>query len=330
MLRKLAGMIKVYLHLIRHVAVMDSSLLHVQWPYKFAFFDRTLLNLYYKFLGKRIVFTAHNVDAGARDGKQSWANRFSLRALYRLVDHIIVHTHRMKAQLAQDFGVAPDKVSVIPHGVMSAVPDSGLDREEARRRLSLSNSSRVILFFGLITPYKGVDLLVEAMGKIAAADPEAVLLIAGKIKECPEYWQKVVAAMDRLGLRDRIVTHLRHIPDEEVEIYLKAADVLVLPYRSIFQSGVLFLAYRFGLPVVATDVGSFREELDAAGAGFVCRVDDPDDMAATLRRYFDSPLYLNLVVTRGRIREYAERHYSWATIGAATAEVYSRVLNARR
>jgi D-inositol-3-phosphate glycosyltransferase len=324
---KLARVFRVYLRIICYSAMSRAKVVHIQWPYKFVFLDRTVLNLYYKALGKKIVFTAHNIDGDARDGTSSWSKRFSLRFLYRIVDHIIVHTDRMKSELVTDFGIRETKISVIPHGVMSAVPESSLDGAGARKLLKIGPDQRVVLFFGLITPYKGLENLVEALGQLRQEGRKLTLLVVGRIKECPEYWEKVRGMIERLGLVNDVITELKRVPDESVEIYFKAADVLVLPYRSIFQSGVLFLTYRFGLPLIATDVGSFKEDIIRGKTGFVCRADDSADMAKTINEYFDSDLFADLENKRREIREYAYDRYSWSRIGEMTRKVYEQVLH---
>src|ERR1700685_2870404 len=101
--------------------------------------------------------------------------------------------------------------------------------------------------------------------------------------------------------RGQIILKAQFIPDEDMEIYLKAADVMVLPYNEIFQSGVLFLSYAFGLPVIATDVGSFREEIVEGNTGFLCQPGDPAALAKTIDKYFASDLYRNLGARRQQI-----------------------------
>jgi D-inositol-3-phosphate glycosyltransferase len=318
--------VRVYLKIMGYAGRADSPIIHIQWPYKFILFDRTLLNIYYKALGKKLVFTAHNVDGDARDGISSWSRHASLRFSYRMMDHIIVHTNRMKSELMNDFGILDDKITVIPHGVMSAVPETALNKAEARKKLGLDANQRILLFFGMISPYKGLEFLVEAMADLRSRGKTFTLVIAGRIKECPEYWDKLRQLIDGTGLKDYVITDLRRIPDEFVEVYLKAADVMVLPYRSIFQSGALFLAYRFGLPVVATDVGSFREDIIEGQTGFLCRADDSRDMACAIETYFSSDLFANLEVRSRDIRDYANERYSWEHIGELTRHVYERVL----
>jgi D-inositol-3-phosphate glycosyltransferase len=323
--RKMRQLLTSYLGLMRYAATTDSRLFHIQWPYKFEFFDRTLLNLYYKALGKKLVFTAHNVDQDARDGTRSWSNQISLRFLYRIVDHVIVHTNLMKTQVVDGFGIKAAKVSVIPHGVMSTVPESSIGRLDARQRLGLRPDEGVLLFFGLVSPYKGLEHLVSALGQLRANGRKYLLLIAGRIKECPEYWESIQQLIAQHQLSDQVRTELRHIPDDEVEIYFKAADVLVMPYNNIFQSGVLFLAYRFGLPVIAANVGSMGEDVISGTTGFVFRAKDSNDLARTIEGFFSSPLYKELETRRQTIRDYAFERYSWTRIGELTNLVYKSV-----
>ena len=125
------------------------------------------------------------------------------------------------------------------------------------------------------------------------------------------------------ALRDHVTARIEYIPDEDTELYFKAADVLILPYRSIFQSGVLFLAYSFGLPVIASDVGTFREDVVEGETGFLCRPGDPADLARVMTEYFESPLYETLEERRQCIRDYAEARHSWQTVGKMTRDVYA-------
>src|SRR5207247_2324391 len=103
-----------YWGLIRYAAKAKPTIFHILWNNKFHFFDRTLLMLYYKLLGKKVVFTAHNVNAGKRDSNDSWLNRVSLKIQYILCDHIFVHTEEMKSEMASEFRIPHRKISVIP------------------------------------------------------------------------------------------------------------------------------------------------------------------------------------------------------------------------
>ena len=117
------------------------------------------------------------------------------------------------------------------------------------------------------------------------------------------------------------------IPDEETEVYFKAADVLVLPYRHIYQSGVLFLAYGFGLPVLASDVGSLRDDIVEGKTGFLFRSEDAVDLAKKIMDYFQSELFANLSTHRQDIRDYVKRQHSWDIAGMETVRLYSDLHN---
>ena len=106
--------LRYYGRLLAYAIKSDARIFHILWLNKFTFFDRTFLNIYYKLLGKRLVFTAHNVNAGERDNTDSLLNRISLRFMYLMMDHIFVHTERMKQKLVGDYKVNTEKVSVIP------------------------------------------------------------------------------------------------------------------------------------------------------------------------------------------------------------------------
>jgi len=316
-----------YGRLIRYAATARPKVFHILWNNKFEHFDRTLLMLYYKLLGKRIVLTAHNVNAGARDATDSRLNRVTLRIQYRLADHIFVHTEQMRRELAETFGIAKSSISVIRYGINNAVPNTMLTSEEARRRLGIGEGERAILFLGNIAAYKGLEYLIAAFERIIADGGDYRLIIAGRAKNSSDpYVSDVRERLSRKTVRQRTIVRMEFIPDEEMELYLKAADVTVLPYTRIFQSGVLFLAYSFGLPVIATDVGSLREDVVEGKTGFICKPEDALDLARTIERYFASSLYRRLDSHRGALRQYIQDRHSWDAVGERTRNVYADAL----
>ena len=122
-----------------------------------------------------------------------------------------------------------------------------------------------------------------------------------------------------------MVQHARFIGDNEIEQYFKAADVLVLPYTQIFQSGVLFMAYSFGLPVVATDVGSFGRDIIEGKTGYVCHPNDSGDLARVIEKYFSSELFQTLEDQRGRIKDLIQAAHSWDIAARKTGDVYAQI-----
>ena len=151
------------------------------------------------------------------------------------------------------------------------------------------------------------------------------LIIAGRVKGSQHYWNKIQQTLERDGVGDRVIARIKYVPDEETEVYFKAADVLVLPYTRVFQSGVLFLGYSFGLPAIAADVGNLKEEIIEGQTGFVFRPKDLADLAAKVNKYFQSELFLNLETRRSEMKTYANERNSWNKVAAITTSVYSRL-----
>jgi glycosyltransferase involved in cell wall biosynthesis len=323
-IKKVIRVAKYYAKLIRYAANAKPKIFHILWNNKFEVFDRTLLVLYYRILGKRIVLTVHNVNADQRDSKDTWVNRLTLRIQYRLADSLFVHTEKMKRELVEEFDVPEARVTVIPFGINNAVANTSLTPRLAKAKLDLSEDERAILFFGRISPYKGLDYLISAFRMLLqSTQTKYRLIIAGRPDRCDEYWAAIQNEISDEVRQGQVIVRSGFIPDNEIEIYFKAADVLVLPYREIYQSGVLFLGYSFGLPVIAADVGSFGEEVIEGKTGHLFRPRDPADLAKALDRYFASELYARLEMRRPEIFSYIRERHSWETVGNLTASVYS-------
>ena len=320
---------RYYVRLLYYTASTRSDIFHIQWENSIALFDRTLLNLYYKVLGKKLVFTAHNVYREARDSTATPLRWFSLKVMYHLVDRIIVHTPKMKEELCSLFHISPEKVIIIPHGINNRVQKKGITQEDARQKLGIVPTAHVVLFFGQIDEYKGIETLIDAAALLVQKDPSIILIVAGKSKRQSDYVLKLKRQVRKSLPEKNVMLRLQFIPDHEVETYFSASDCVVLPYKRIFQSGVLFLAYRFGVPIIATDVGSFAEDVVDRVTGFICKPNDAEDMAAQLRKYFDSTLFHQREETRAFIIELAEKKYSWTNIGRQTYEVYSNLTKHR-
>ena len=319
-----------YLRLIGYAASAKPKIFHILWNNKFEAVDRTLLMLYYRAFGKRIVLTAHNVNAAKRDASDSFFNRLTLRIQYRLAHHIFVHTEQMKRELIEGFNPPADRVSVIPFGINNSLPDTSLTAREAKERLGLRNEDKALLFFGRITPYKGLEYLVSALRDLRTHDKGFRLVIAGRPDRCEEYWSRLRGGIEEEIKRGDILLNAGFIPDHEVEVYFKAADALVLPYRDIYQSGVLFLGQGFGLPVLAADVGSLKDEIVDGVNGLTFRPEDPADLARAIEQHFAGDLYRHLDKRRAGIKAIATQRHSWDVVGEMTTSVYAKLMQGYR
>jgi D-inositol-3-phosphate glycosyltransferase len=194
--KKIVRIIAYYLRLLRYSAVARPPIFHILWNNKFELIDRTILMVYYKMAGRKIAFTAHNVNVAKRDSRDSWLNRISLAFQYRIVDHIFVHTNRMKEELIGEFSVHPNKVSVIPFGINNIYPCTRMTTKTAKERLGLSASDKTMLFFGQIAPYKGLEHLISAIAQLKDVR-DVRLIIAGKVKAgYIDYWSSIFVSQE--------------------------------------------------------------------------------------------------------------------------------------
>jgi glycosyltransferase involved in cell wall biosynthesis len=321
---KVRRVLRYYARLLHYAAAAKPKIFHILWNNKFQAFDRTLLMLFYKALGKKLIVTAHNINQAARDGHDSAWNRLTLGIQYRLADRVFVHNDGMRHRLCRQFGVRPAKVAVIPFGINNDAPNTSLTRERARAKLGLAPEDRALLFFGSIRPYKGLENLIRAFAILAPCDSRYRLLIAGAPHFGDEqYLEQIKGEIQRCGLAGRILSRFEFIPDAETEIYCKAADLMVLPYNDISWSGVLILGYTFGLPAVVTDVGALREEVLGGQTGFVCPPRDPNALAAAIEGALERQPGESApgpgLWDRWQIQAWTARRYGW--IAAAKAAV---------
>jgi glycosyltransferase involved in cell wall biosynthesis len=232
----------------------------------------------------------------------------------------------MKKELIENFDVCPDMITVIPLGLNSSVPVTDLTPNQARQRLGIEYGAKTMLFFGRIGPYKGVEYLIAAFQRAIVENQDYRLLIVGKPESGGQkYWSEIEQTIRSDLSYESIIQRIEFVPDDETELYFKAADVLILPYTDASQSGVLILGYSFGLPVIAADVGSFREDIVEGKTGFLCRPRDPVDLAKVIKTYFHSDLFKALGSRRQEIRDYADKRYSWALVSQMTCVVYQEL-----
>lgn len=282
---KAANLLRYYLRLLGFLVAHRGGTLHFTGIFRndLLLFEGVVLPAMFRLLSRRYLYTAHNVLPHDR-GKRV-LHRFVYRWIYRLPDTIVVHTALAGERIAEEFGVPRERIRISSIGVNEEVPVTGLGRPEARERLGLPPAAKVLLFFGKIGEYKGLDLLIDAHERLAHAGLQ--LLVAGSFSD-EGYRSRIHARIAASTQRERIRLHEGHVPNEEVEPFFAAADALVLPYREISQSGLLFLAMRFGVPVVATDVGSMKAWLEPE-LGLVATTNDASGIAAALERFLAAP-----------------------------------------
>lgn len=320
---KATRVLRYYGRLIRHIWRSEAKAVHMQ-AFRFPFIEGVLLVLLIKRLGKCVVYTAHNVQPKGRDTP---LNRIVFRLIYMNVDRIICHSNDMKHKLMSRYRVAADKITIAGHGLFDQVPMQVIAQEEARRRLDLDPEVKVVLLFGRIRPYKGYELAFEALEYVSETTQPVLYLIAGQAMKAQnhKYLGHLKALVNEQKLGDMVRFDDFHIPESDLELYFQAADVALLPYtEGDFQSGVLFLAYRFGLPVIVSDVGSFPDDVVPGVQGYVFEAGNPQSLASKLDTFYQC-LHPQPDL-RQSIRAYTEKQYSWEQAAATTYKLYQQVL----
>ncbi len=269
-------------------------------------------------LGIPLVSTAHVVTPHERIAMQDSV----YRRIHHLPDAVIAHSAMDRDRLADEFDVDPGRVSVIPHGDYEFFTgeESPPSRESSRKRLGLDPRAPVALFFGYLREYKGLDLLLEAWPAVLDRVPDARLVVAGNPVRLPkDRRETLLAEAERLGVLHRF----EYVPFDEVPAYFAAADVLALPYRTISQSGVLYLALSLGVPVVASAVGAWPELLDDGENALLVPPGSVPELAEALARALGDPALRGRLVEGGR--RVAEAH-SWPAIAEQTEAAFQALV----
>jgi len=170
----------------------------------------------------------------------------------------------------------------VPHPLYDNFGEKVL-KAEAREKLGLSSADKIIVFFGLIRQYKGLDLLIEAMADQRLKEQNIKLIIAGEFYDDEQRYRKLISDFQ---LQDRIILHSHFIPDADVKYFICAGDCIVQPYRNATQSGVTPLAYHFEKPMIVTNVGGLPSLVPHKKAGLLAEP-DPSSLADAILQFYD-------------------------------------------
>lgn len=238
-----------------------------------------------KFMGKQnLTFVCHNVFPHERFPLDKKLTKLTLKN----GTHFIVHAKEEEAELKQ---IMPNPdCQVTPHPSYNAFCFAHMTKAQARKRLGLASDEKVLLFFGFVRPYKGLKHLINAMPRIKECLGNVKLLIVGEFggaEEKEKYVNQIRdLAISNQELEASVLIKDGYTPDREVEKYFAACDMVVLPYESATQSGIVQIAYGFGKPVVVTNVGGLPDVVEDNQTGFVVPPQDEKALAEAVVRYF--------------------------------------------
>ena len=311
---------------ILYNALKDSAvkILHLHWPHRLLLGKGKLRSVFrsvsfilqiiiIKVFGKKVVWTAHNITN--HEGKHAKLELFFTRIFAHLIDAVFVHCQTAKHKVSEAYKVR-NKITVMPHGNYLNVYKDFLSRDEARSLLNVSSEALIFLFLGNIRPYKGVIELIDSFRKISETDIK--LIIAGRVDDhdLADLINNKVAGIDNINLVSTFIS------DDDIQLYMNAADIVVLPYRNILTSGAVMLAMSFGKAIVAPEIGCLQDALDRTGS-FLYDSTDPDGLLNALRES---------IAARGAISQMGchnlklARKSSWQEAASITMQVYGRCL----
>jgi len=271
--------------------------------------------LFLKIVGIKFVWTVHNLRN--HENRHVKLEIFFTRLLSRFCNAIIAHCETAKREVQRVFGVKnEDKIAVIPIGNYLNCYDNTISQDESRKKLRLSSSDLVFLFLGIIRPYRGISELIDAFQRLNINN--AKLIIAGRPSKSyiAEQIKGEVKGSSNIQIR------LEFIPDDEIQIYMNAADVVVLPYQDVLSSSGIILAMSFGKAIIAPAIGCIPDTLDNSGS----LIYDPGVKDGLLKALEASTTpNVNLKEMGNHNLKIAE-NLSWDNIAKLTCEVYKQCL----
>lgn len=259
-----------------------------------------------------IIVTCHNVFPHERFP----FDRFLTRLVLKQADGYIVHSHLDEKDLLRVNSKA--NYVVTPHPTYNVFKMQGLSKREARNILGIGNSTPMLLFFGFVRKYKGLNYLIDALQEVKAVIPDIQLWIVGDFGEDKaEYLEQI----QKNDLCQSIHLVEGYIPDQEVEKYFAASDLVVLPYISATQSGIVQIAYGFEKPVVVTDVGGLPDVVWDKETGYIVPSEDVKKIAEAIVQFYTEDSDIDW---QDNIRAKADL-FSWETMVAGIEELMEKI-----
>jgi glycosyltransferase involved in cell wall biosynthesis len=267
--------------------------------------------------GSKIVLTVH--DLLPHDTGEAYKQTFD--ELYRVADGIICHSDHVRERLEAEFFVPEEKVSVIPHGpFFYDLPASGL--EQTLQSFEVERDKVLVLWQGIIFPYKGIDLLLRSWQQVEANVGDACLVIAGT--GAPELLDQIRGQVKDLDLK-RVKMHFRFISTEELVALYRTSDVVVYPYRAITTSGALATGLALGKAIIASDLPVFRELLTDCENAFLVDPQNSVELAGALIELIQDRELREQFARKVREMNFGDQ--SWLSIAKKTIQTYEAVLS---
>lgn len=293
-----------------------GDLLHAQWWSAPLFPIYLIVCACFKIKKKPVIFTVHNVLSH----ENSFLYFKMSQILFKLGDYFIVHSNINKRQMNEFYNIPCEKISVIPHGSLDFHIKKGVDRKKTREEIGIDPENMVILLFGAIRPYKGIDTAIKAFADIIMNVPEARLLITGRLWED---WTPYDQLITKLGINKYIMTYLEYIPSGDVYKFFEASDLCVFPYHHFdSQSGAGSVAISFRKPMIVSSVGGLPDLVK--DPRWVVPPGNHSALARAVTTCLKDP---NMIEQMKSDAEIISHKFSWSEIADKTKKIYQQLLN---
>jgi len=300
---------------IFHARLLGGSIFH------FHIFYTNILVLFNVLLVKlifgKVVLTIHDVTSFSEEYKSD----FTSSLIYKLADLVLTHNKFSKSEIESSKLSLRSPVFIVPHGNYTPFISTQKDKIKSRSYLGLPKDKKILLFFGMIKEVKGLDLLLESFKKVLIKNPDTVLLIAGQpFRNDFSIYNRIIK---KENLTSHCVLHTKFIPHNDVEHYYCASDLVVLPYKKIYQSGVLMMALSYERAVLVSDLPPLKEIITDNEDGFLFKSEDTDSLSERLNEILSDNRLLDTVRIKGS--KLINTKYNWDSIGALTKKAYNTI-----
>jgi D-inositol-3-phosphate glycosyltransferase len=300
-MKYIMGHIKAFMYLKRNKA----KLVHLHF-FSFRSIDYIILLIASLYKLKKVI-TVHDINSFDKSG-----NKIVERLCYKLIDGVIVHNKTSAKSLLEKNNMIKN-VAIIPHGnYLPFIKPLQFEKQKVF----------TILFFGQIKNVKGVEILLNAAAIIKKRGFFFKLIIAGRPwKSDSQYYSELIKS---LALEEVVETEFRYIEDNEISSFFKKSDLIVLPYKEIYQSGVLLLTMSYSKPVLCSDLDPFKEIIIDAENGFLFKSENANDLADKLIFIIENPKILLNVIKAAN--DTITMQYAWPNIGLITRDFYTKII----
>lgn len=269
----------------------------------------------------KVVATIHDIESFDKYGQEIDQGKYI--KFRRAIDQIIVHSDYAKTSLKKYFPDFPERnIHIVPHGDSDFLYNTPIAKEEARKKLGLPADQKLVLFFGQIKKVKGLDVLLRAHAIVRDKMPGVKLLVVGKPWKVEQ--DEFDAIVKEKNLEKDCILNYAYVPNEIIPYYFAAADIVTLPYREIYSSGVMIRSLDYSAAIISSDLDTFKKIIVEGENGVMFRNEDEKDLAEKIMMLLQDEEKMKRL--RLNAKKTADEKFSWKMIGGRVNEIYRLAL----